>query len=216
METIKKNLGDSNDAAVILNYINFVGEAEVLDLVSRFRVNKFVGRWEQVLTSISTGLLGSGILYSSVNATYSLQSDGNIKVVNAAYDQNFEKTCIEGSSRSRSVLVPTCRTVTFNNSMFEGNYWIIYISQDFTTFIVSAPIIVGSIDISSNFGMYVLTKDREKFWNSSEPQNVFNALKKYGFTQFWNFPVNSGKSFTLTDCSTKKKKSSNRKIRNKH
>jgi len=189
------------DEFVILQYVNFVGPAEVADLVLRFTLNrnKFLGRWEQVLTSLSTNLLGSGIFYSSVTADYSPLPNGDVKVVNTAYDGDFELTSIEGSSRARSSFVPTCRTVKFPNTPIEGNYWIIYASKDFTTIIVSAPIIIPIIglDISDNFGLYVLTKDREKYWNSDEPQNVFNALKKYGFDKFYNQPINSGKSFTI-------------------
>lgn len=191
------------DNVVLLNYTNFVGAIEVLDLVFRFNlnINKFYGKWEQVLTSLSTNLLGSGIFYSSVQANYSPLKDGNIKVINKAYDGNFELTSIEGISRARNTLVPTCRTVKFPNQPIEGNYWIIYASNDFTTIIVSAPIIVPVIgfDISDNFGLYVLTKDREKYWNSDEPQNVFKILKKYGFDKFFNKPVNSGKSFTINN-----------------
>jgi len=197
METIAALLGLAvgDNEAVILNYINFVGAEEVLSLTLRFNVLRFVGKWEQVLTSLSTNLLGSGIFYSTVQANYSLNRDGTIKVVNSAYNGDFEFEKVEGTSKARSPLVPTCRTVTFNDTKIEGNYWIIYISQDFNTIIVSAPIIIGPIDLSSNFGLYVLTRDREKFWNSNEPTNVFNTLKKYGFEKFWNKPVNSGKSY---------------------
>lgn len=201
---------DIEDGSVVLNYTNFVGFAEVADLVIRFNLNlnKFYGRWEQVLTSISTNLLGSGIFYSSVNANYSPLPNGEVKVVNKAYNGNFELASIEGTSRARNPLVPTCRTVKFPNQPVEGNYWIIYASKDFTTIIVSAPIIIPVIgfDISDNFGLYVLTKDREKYWNSEEPQNVFNTLKKYGFDKFYNQPVNSGKSFTIANETVKNKK----------
>ena len=203
-------LNDIEDGVVVLNYTNFVGFAEVADLVIRFNLNlnKFYGRWEQVLTSLSTNLLGSGIFFSSVNANYSPLPNGEVKVVNKAYNGNFELTSIEGTSRARNPLVPTCRTVKFPDQPVEGNYWIIYASKDFTTIIVSAPIIIPliGIDISNNFGLYVLTKDREKYWNSDEPQNVFNVLKKYGFDKFYNMPVNSGKSFTITNETVKNKK----------
>lgn len=194
--------GDVQDGAVVLSYVNFVGPTEVADLVLRFTLNlrKFYGRWEQVLTSVSTNLLGSGIFYSSVTADYSPLPDGTIKVVNSAYDGKFEKTSIEGVSRARSTLVPTCRTVKFPDQPLEGDYWIIYASKDFNTIIVSAPIIIPviGIDVSNNFGLYVLTKNRDQFWSSNEPKNVFDTLKKYGFDKFYNSPVNSGKSYPIT------------------
>ena len=190
-----------SDNLIVKQYIDFVGSEEVVELVLRFNLNirKFLGRWEQVLTSISTNLLGSGIFYSSVIANYSLLPDKQIKVVNTAYNGKFELTSIEGTSRARSALVPTCRTVKFGDQLIEGNYWIIYAAKDFNTIIVSAPIIIPliNINLSDNFGLYVLTKDREQYWNSNEPHNVFNALKKYGFDRFYNYPVNSGKSFSI-------------------
>lgn len=197
MVSKKDILRDAQNDAILLSYINFVGEKEVLSLSLRFNVNKFVGRWQQVLTSLSTSILGTNLLYSTVTADYSLNSDGTIKVKNSAYDENFEITTIDGISRARSPLVPTCRTVEFNEQLFEGNYWIIYISADFNTIIVSAPIIIGPIDLTSNFGLYVLTRNRETYWNSNEPQKVFDTLEKYGFNQLWNFPINSGASFPM-------------------
>jgi lipocalin len=191
---------DLEDKVIVEYYTNFVGEKEVENLVKQFNVDKFCGKWEQVLTSRSTGLFGTGITYSSVNADYSLNADKTIKVVNSAYDTDFNITDIEGTSRARDDKIPTCRTVNFPsvNYQLEGNYWIIYISPSFDTIIVAAPLILLTIDISNNFGVYVLTKNRDEFWASNTAsQEVFTVLKKYGFTEFLNKPILSGTSYII-------------------
>jgi len=189
----------SMDQRIVQQYINFVGKAEVEELTKKFNVQQFCRRWEQVLTSRSTGLLGSGIVYSSVNAIYVPLLNNEVGVLNSAFDGKFQKTSIIGASRARDANVPTCRTVKFGTQLIEGNYWLIYISDNFDTLIVSAPIIIPGlgINLSNNFGLYVLVQNRDKFWSSEEPNKVFDVLKKYGFTQFWNNPVNSGSSFPI-------------------
>jgi lipocalin len=193
------------DETVVNYYKKFVGESQLTYLLNTFKIDKFVGRWEQVFTSRSTGLFGTGIDNSSVNAIYSLKNDGTIGVLNSSYNEKLEKKFIEGSSRSRDSLIPTCRTVSFDSAsdiQFEGDYWILDISPTFQTIIVVAPIITPGIpiEISDNFGVYVLTKNRDKFWkNKQEIDRVFTVLNKYGFNQFWNEPIVSGVSFPIID-----------------
>jgi lipocalin len=196
MENFKK----LEDQIIVQYYKNFVGEKEVESLVKRFNVNEFCTKWDQVLTSRTTGLFGTGITYSSVNANYSLNLDGTVKVINNAYDTEFNPVTIEGKSRARDPIIPTCRTVSFPSvsPLLEGDYWIIYISPSFETIIVGAPLIlpVIPIELSDNFAVYVLSKNRDAFWKSNEETTLaFDALKKYGFTQFWNEPIFSGSSF---------------------
>ena len=64
--------------------------------------------------------------------------------------------------------------------------------------LMSKPLILPLIplEISNNFAVYVLAKDRDKFWNNSQGVSlILDILKKYGFTKFWNEPILSGKSF---------------------
>lgn len=193
-------LTNLQDDIVVKYYTDFVGKQEVDLLTKQFDVVKFCDVWQQVLTSRTTGLFGTGITYSSVQATYTLENDGTVGVKNEAYDTTFNKVEIEGNSRARNNEVPTCRTVSFGTVPLEGDYWILYISPSFQSIIVGAPLItpVIPIDISNNFGVYVLTKDRDAFWKSKEETTlIFDALKKYGFTQVWNEGINSGKSFSL-------------------
>jgi len=198
MESIQKYFKNSRDKKIVDNYMNFVGKDEVLSIMSRYDKKIFAGRWEQVLTSLSTNILGSGVFYSSVNSSYILQKDGSVRVINKAINSFFQEVELEGVSFARNELIPICRSVKFDNCNFEGNYWIIYISRDQNTIIICAPLILfGTFDLLNNFGLYVMTRDRFKFWNSEEPQKVFEILGKYGFNKFWNSPIDSGTSFFI-------------------
>ena len=191
-------LGKLQNKIIIDYYKNFVGKEELALLTKQFEVNKFCGKWQQVLTSRTTGLFGTGITFSSVQATYSLNNDGTIKVFNEAYDTTFQNINITGVSSARDDTIPTCRTVKFSSVPIEGDYWIIYISPSFDTIIVGAPLItpIIPIKITDNFGVYVLTKNRDEFWKSEkETSQVFDALKKYGFTNILNQPISSGPTF---------------------
>lgn len=196
---------EKQDETVVNYYKQFVGEPQLTYLLDTFKISKFVGRWEQVFTSRSTGLFGTGIDNSSVNAIYSLNNDGTIGVLNSSYNEKLEKKFIEGTSRARDNSVPTCRTVSFDSASaipFEGDYWIIDISPTFQTIIVVAPIITPyiPIEIIDNFGVYVLTKNRDEFWkNQEEVDRVFTVLNKYDFNKFWNEPIVSGVSIPITD-----------------
>jgi lipocalin len=177
-------------------YKSFVGADELRILTERFSVSKFTGRWEQVMTSASTQLMGTGLAYSSVHAIYTLLDNGTLKVDNGAYDEDIQKVSISGTSKKINKL-ETCRTVKFDNLWFEGNYWLIYVTESHDTVIVAAPIILQlpymPICITGNLGLYVLTRDRNKFWKN-QVNEIQSVLKRYGFDKWYNRPVVSGVS----------------------
>jgi len=191
------------DEAVVNKYKKFVGKNELKKLNSIFTSKKFAGKWKQVMCSPSTSVLGSGPNYSSVQATYKLKKNGLVSVRNDAYDNDFNRDSITGTSRARDEEVPTCRTVKFNNLFdIEGEYWLVYATPSFKTVIVAAPIIIKIFNqplvITNNFGFYVLTRNIKEYWRSPEEYEVtFDALEKYGFNKFWNKPVATADIFEL-------------------
>jgi lipocalin len=191
------------DQAVLNKFKEFVGVKEFKKLNKRFNPEKFAGTWKQALSSPSTSFMGSGPNFSSVKATYTLKKNGLVGVKNEAYDNDLRKTVITGESRARDNDVPICRTVKFNNLVgIEGDYWLIFATPSFNTVIVAAPLIVNVFNIpfvvASNFGFYVLTRNKRKFWNESEEYKpTLDALEKYGFTNFLNKPIVTGESFAL-------------------
>jgi hypothetical protein len=195
-----KKIQQIENKFIIEYYKKFIGEKELDLLINKFNNKDFCNKWEQVMTSRSTGLFGTGITYSSVQATYALNQNGNINLLNEAYDTDFNYVSVKGESEARDNKIPTCRTVKFDKISSKGNYWIIYISSSFNSIIIGAPLIIPfiPIKISNNFGVYVLAKNTNDFWNSKEETNeIFDALKKYGFEKFWNKPISSSKTFLI-------------------
>ena len=193
----------SYDEAVVEVYKRFVGEIELKILSSIFIPEKFAGLWKQALCSSSTRFLGTGPNFSSVQAVYGDLKNGLVSVKNDAYDNNFFRVSITGTSRARVQIVPTCRTVKFNKLFdLEADYWVLYATPSFNTIIVCAPIIIRIFNrpvvITRNFGFYVLTRNVKDFWSTPEEyEATFNALKKYGFSKFWNKPVATAEAYEI-------------------
>ena len=167
------------------------------NLQKSFDLNKFLGSWQQVLTTLSTSLFTTGPDLSNVQAQYTLKENGLVNVFNSAINNKLECETINGESGALDDDIPCCRYVQFDNrdDITRGNYWITYINHDFSVIIVVAPIILLGINISNNFGCYVLVKNRDNFWkNKHEVNNVFTYLKSKGFTNFWNEPIFSSSS----------------------
>ena len=184
-------------SAIVKQYKEYVGDID--ELLNRFTAlsKKFIKnkKWHQVLTSRTTGIMGTGISFSSVNAEYALDKNGYISLTNRAYNGDFKPIFIKGVCEYRNKDVPTCRFVKFDNISIKGDYWIIYISKDKTTFVVSAPLIVFGKVLLPNFGLYVLTENRDEYWkNSKKQEEISNVLNEYGFNKNYNKPVFSGES----------------------
>ena len=178
---------------IVSQYKEYVIDYKTLK--SRFAKLDITGTWQQVLTSRSTGLYGTGIAYSSVCADYKLNSDGSISLVNKAYDSDGNPVFIKGVCNYHDPSVPTCRVVKFDKRNIEGDYWITYISKDLSTFLVGAPLIVFGKLIIPNTGLYVLTKDRDSYWkNDALQKEMYSVFKKYGYTNYLNKPIFSGAS----------------------
>jgi hypothetical protein len=174
--------------------------------------------WSQVMTSVSTGVLGTGIFLSSVSATYGeIKGSDDVSVLNQGFNKALEPIYITGKSRARAGN-PLCRTVEFDTVPVEGDYWIVYISNDLSTVIVSAPILLKTplfaAMVKPNFGMYVLTKDRDAFWNDRGlVAETRTALKDLGFDSWYNTAVVSGESFEYTAADKKRATVSNDRVR---
>ena len=202
----KSNLNKSEkyDEAVVDIYKNFVGEKELKSLSNIFRTEKFTGIWKQAMCSPTTRFIGTGPNFSSVQAIYGdLNMNGLISVKNEAYDNDFFRVSITGTSRARVETIPTCRTVKFNNSVnIEGDYWLIYATPSFNTIIVAAPVIIKIFNrpvvITKKFAFYVLTRDITAFWNTKEEyEPIFTALDRYGFNKFWNKPIATAETYKI-------------------
>lgn len=181
---------------ILQQYSSYIKDLPTL--VRRFGELDINHQWQQVLTSRTTGIMGTGISFSSVSADYRLKSDGSISLINRAYNGDFQPVYITGVCKCADATVPTCRTVKFDNLFFEGDYWIAYISADKSTFIVSAPLVILGKVLVPNFGLYVLTRDRDAYWNDDKLRaEIDQVLVDYEFTNYFNKPVFSGESKTV-------------------
>jgi hypothetical protein len=100
----------------------------------------------------------------------------------------------------------------------EGDYWIVYISNDLSTIIVSAPLLLKTplfaATVTPNFGMYVLTKDRAGFWKDRGlVAEIKDNLKRLGFNSWYNEAVVSGESFEYSAEDKKRAVVSNDRVR---
>ena len=190
----------SYDDLLLERYKDFLGKEKLETLLKRLSSSEqLVGKWKQVCTSRTTGLFGTGVTSSSVQATYTKNDDGSIRVLNEAYDANFKKVSIKGISKAFDKTIPTFRTVEFGSNNRKGNYWICHATPSGKTFIVAAPLVVKFLGkpfvVTNKFAQYVLTKDAGEFWNSDEERkSTFKALKRLGFTGFFNKPHATGLS----------------------
>ena len=176
---------------ILQQYVSFVKNLPLL--LERFKILKITNTWQQVLTSRSTGIMGTGISFCSVTAEYKLLQDGSISLVNRAYNNEKKAVTIKGVCIYEEKNIPTCRTVTFDNLPIHGDYWIIYISKDGSSFIVSAPLVILGRVCFPNFGLYVLTLNRNEYWHNIPLQKeITNVLEEYGFTNYFNQAVFSG------------------------
>jgi lipocalin len=197
-------MDETYNAKVVKKYEKFVGKHQLLRLLKLFSLEKFAGKWSQVMCSPSTSLLGSGVSYSSVQAKYTLKKNNVVGVRNDAYDNHLNRVSITGTSEARVECVPTCRNIEFNNLFrSKGDYWIIDATPSFNTILIAAPLCIKvfnePIIITNTLGCYVLTKNTVKeFWDSTkEHEYIFHSLEKYGFTKLWNKPLATPQTYEL-------------------
>ena len=208
-------------------YIDFVGSENSKKMKQQFADLSFSNdtesgtsqprTWQQVMTSVSTGVLGTGVFLSSVSATYGdIEGSDSVSVLNCGFNKDLEPIYINGKSRARAGNV-LCRTVEFDTVPVEGDYWVVYISEDLSTILVSAPILLKTslitTTISPNFGIYVLTKDRDAFWANRElVKEINDALNNLGFISWYNEAVVSSESYEYTDADAEKATVSNDRV----
>ena len=156
-----------------------------INTVHNISLPNYIGIWQQVATSRSTRLLGTGIDYTNVSATYSFRDDGNINVYNDGYNSKGEETYIEGYSYITGN-DETKRKVHFNNVPSDGNYWIVKLGpilyDKYEYAVVCGPI---TSYIGTRFSLYVLARNRKEYKEKYEYE-VKQWCKDNGFNMYWN------------------------------
>lgn len=167
----------------------FFKNLKPIKTVNEIDLEKYVGKWYQAGTSRSTRLLGTGVNFSNVTATYECIetcSTNNITVLNEGFNEKNKYVNISGISYSLNNRVPSNRKVEFKGVPVIGNYWIVKLGpvkdNKYEYAIVSGPI---SQYFGTRFSLYVLCRDKEEFYEKYE-EEVKEWCNKNGFVFSWN------------------------------
>ena len=168
----------------------FLKNMKPIETVTTVEVSNYLGKWNQVATSRSTRLLGTGVKFSNVSAEYTLDDQGNgdnILVYNSGFNGRKEFTSIEGYTYVDIRFNCTSkRKLHFDGVPFDGNYWIIklgpIIDEQYQYAVVSGPV---SGFFGTRFSLYVLARNRDEYKKYYE-QEVKKWCKENNFVFFWN------------------------------
>lgn len=166
-----------------------------IETVSTVDVDSYLGRWNQVATSRSTQLLGTGVKFTNVSAEYSLDDGDNILVYNSGLNGRKEFTSIQGYTYVDVRFNSTSkRKLHFDGVPFDGNYWIVKLGPilwgEYQYAVVSGPV---SGILGTRFSLYVLARNREVYKEKYEKE-VKEWCKENNFVFFWNKYIDSGTS----------------------
>jgi apolipoprotein D and lipocalin family protein len=99
---------------------------------------RYAGEWHEIARLPNT--FERGLV--AAKATYSLNPDGTLKVVNEGLKENGKTTSIEGTARFVNLQEPGKLKVRFNRfpaNLFEGDYWILDLNPQYTRALVGSP-----------------------------------------------------------------------------
>lgn len=106
-----------------------------LEVVTNFEVERYLGVWYEAARMPH----GFEKNLSSVSATYSVNEDGTIKVLNRGYnDKKLEWEDIEGVAKFKADQKQGWLKVSFFKP-FYASYKVIYLNEDYTQAIVTGP-----------------------------------------------------------------------------
>ena len=148
-------------------------------------VKSYLGLWNQVATSRSSALLGTGIRFTNVTARYDILNNSDISVYNSGFNKNNNYTSIQGYSYVTGKS-QTKRKLHFEGVPVDGNYWIVklgpIIENKYDYAIVSGPL---SNNFATRFSLYVLCRNKSRYKKLYDKE-VRNWCKENGFKFWWN------------------------------
>jgi apolipoprotein D and lipocalin family protein len=113
------------------------------DVVSSVDTSRYMGKWYEIARFPNRFQKKCA---GNVTATYELQSDGRIKVINECRDQKGETDRAEGTARRQSKQGPNSKLeVRFAPSWLSwlpavwGDYWILELADDYSYSLVGSP-----------------------------------------------------------------------------
>lgn len=106
--------------------------------VQKIDPSRYAGEWHEIARLPNT--FERGLV--AAKATYSVNLDGSLKVVNEGLKKNGNTTSIEGTARFVNLQEPGKLKVRFNRfpaNLFEGDYWILALNPQYTRALVGSP-----------------------------------------------------------------------------
>jgi lipocalin len=148
-------------------------------------VKSYLGLWNQVATSRSSALLGTGIRFTNVTARYDILNNSDISVYNSGFNKNNNYTSIQGYSYVTGKS-QTKRKLHFEGVPVDGNYWIVKLGpikeNKYRYAIVSGPL---TPLFATRFSLYVLARNRKEYEENYE-KDVKQWCQDNNFRFFWN------------------------------
>ncbi|WP_372846479.1 lipocalin family protein [Pontiella sp.] len=120
-------------AAGLLALVGGCKSTKGLDVVGNFDAERYMGVWYEAVRyphRFEKGMV-------AVSATYSLNEDGTIKVINRGF-KNGKKTQIEGAAKFKAKTDRGWLKVSFFKP-FYASYKVIYLDDDYTEAMVTGP-----------------------------------------------------------------------------
>jgi apolipoprotein D and lipocalin family protein len=99
---------------------------------------RYAGEWHEIARLPNT--FERGLV--AAKATYSVNPDGSLKVINEGLKENGKTTSIEGTARFVNLQEPGKLKVRFNPfpaNLFAGDYWILDLNPQYTRALVGSP-----------------------------------------------------------------------------
>merc|ERR1711976_111513 len=151
--------------------IGFGGCPKDVTVKQGFDIAQYMGRWyeiERIPTIYQTGQY-------CVFATYTLQDDGHVEVINAGLDKNGEEVSIVGDAVCSNEQEPAKCGVRFFEDQPYGNYWVIDTDYKTYSLVYSCQDVSG---LASAQSAWILS--RERTLDEATVQRLKSLGKKMG------------------------------------
>lgn len=134
--------------------------------VKNFDLNRYDGEWHEV--SRLPNVFEKGVI--AAKATYGVGLAGPVSVLNEGLKENGESTSIKGHATVISDGKLKVRFNPFPANLFAGNYWVLWVNDNYTRAIVGSP---------NRKYLWLLAKDpKDKASDFTEP---LQYIKTQGF-----------------------------------
>jgi apolipoprotein D and lipocalin family protein len=106
--------------------------------ISKLYAERYAGEWHEIARLPNT--FERDLI--AAKATYSVNPDGSLKVINQGLKENGKPTSIEGTARFVNLQELGKLKVRFNRfpaNLFEGDYWILDLNPQYTRALIGSP-----------------------------------------------------------------------------